>query len=394
MKKIIVLLFSLLCVSVQAQTFNVGNLSASGYITAVGNITGTQFIGNLSGNLIGGGAGQLLCQTATNTTGYIAAGTNGYYLQAQTSGCPIWVAGSAYTPGSVAITGGSINGTTIGITTPSSANFTSVGATTQGTGSFTDLASSGTVSGTGFSNYLSNYLASPSAIGGTTPAAGSFTNLLSSGLATFSTALINPVTPSKTELQIGAGSTTAAGFYLGNLSSGNGAIWSTGVTPSISNYSIAANSNGTTINAENLTAIAVGNSVIISATSDTASIKGTTAGGNAAAGKVGEVISVSASSISLTTTASNILTLPLTAGDWDVYASIQSNNTGTLAGISTVSGTLPVDSYNLSLFLGSITAGPVPTQQINIIVSKNVYLVANATNSTTCAAIIWARRAR
>lgn len=74
------------------------------------------------------------------------------------------VAGSVYNPSSVAITGGSINNTTIGATTPS-------------TGAFTTLSASSTVSGTGFSTYL----ASPPAIGGTSPAAGTFTTLIGGG---------------------------------------------------------------------------------------------------------------------------------------------------------------------------------------------------------------------
>jgi hypothetical protein len=61
----------------------------------------------------------------------------------------------------VAITGGTIDGTT-------------VGATTASTGAFTTLSASSTVSGTGFSTYL----ASPPAIGGTTPDAGTFTTLI------------------------------------------------------------------------------------------------------------------------------------------------------------------------------------------------------------------------
>ena len=64
----------------------------------------------------------------------------------------------------VAITGGAIDGTT-------------VGSTTTAAGAFTTLAASSTVSGTGFSNYL----ASPPAIGGTAAAAGSFTTLAASG---------------------------------------------------------------------------------------------------------------------------------------------------------------------------------------------------------------------
>ena len=64
----------------------------------------------------------------------------------------------------VTITGGSINGTTIG-------------ASTASTGAFTTLSASSTVSGTGFSTYL----ASPPAIGGTAAAAGAFTSLSASG---------------------------------------------------------------------------------------------------------------------------------------------------------------------------------------------------------------------
>ena len=66
-----------------------------------------------------------------------------------------------------AITAGTINGATIGATTPSS-------------GAFTTLSTSSTVSGTGFSTYL----ASPPAIGGTAAAAGSFTTLSATGVTT------------------------------------------------------------------------------------------------------------------------------------------------------------------------------------------------------------------
>jgi hypothetical protein len=45
----------------------------------------------------------------------------------------------------VTITGGTIDGTTIGVTTPAAGNFTSIGATTQGTGAFTTGAFSGVV---------------------------------------------------------------------------------------------------------------------------------------------------------------------------------------------------------------------------------------------------------
>lgn len=81
------------------------------------------------------------------------------------------------------------------ITAPDSGTWTSGGisgsAISGSSGSFTTLAASSTVSGTGFSTYLS----SPPAIGGTTPAAGAFANLSSSGPvsgAGFSSYLASP----------------------------------------------------------------------------------------------------------------------------------------------------------------------------------------------------------
>jgi hypothetical protein len=52
-----------------------------------------------------------------------------------------------------------------------------IGATTPNTGAFTSLSSSGTISGTGFSNYL----LTPPPIGATTPSTGAFTTLSASG---------------------------------------------------------------------------------------------------------------------------------------------------------------------------------------------------------------------
>lgn len=113
-----------------------------------------------------------------------------------------------YQPGSVAITGGSVNGTPVGATTASTGAFTTlsasstvsgtgfsnylaappaIGGTTAAAGSFTNLSSSGTVSGTGFSNYLSV----PPAIGGTTPNTGSFTTLSATGALTANGANVN-----------------------------------------------------------------------------------------------------------------------------------------------------------------------------------------------------------
>lgn len=137
---------------------------------------------------------------------------------------------------SVSISGGSVDGTTVGAGSPSTGAFTTlsasstvsgtgfstylasppaIGGTSPNTGAFTNLSSSGTVSGTGFSTYL----ASPPAIGGTSPAAGSFTNLSSSGTVSgtgFSTYLASPPA-------IG-GTSPAAGSFTTLSSSGNAKV--------------------------------------------------------------------------------------------------------------------------------------------------------------------------
>jgi hypothetical protein len=74
---------------------------------------------------------------------------------------------------SVAITGGSINGTLIGNATPSN-------------GAFTTISASGVVSGVGFANYLN----APPTIGGVTANTGAFTSLSASGALTASANVI------------------------------------------------------------------------------------------------------------------------------------------------------------------------------------------------------------
>ena len=70
---------------------------------------------------------------------------------------------------------------TITITSGTAGNINNmnIGATTAGTGAFTTLSASSTVSGTGFSNWLTSQLTTPPPIGGTTPSTGAFTSLTS-----------------------------------------------------------------------------------------------------------------------------------------------------------------------------------------------------------------------
>jgi hypothetical protein len=121
-----------------------------------GAFTTTVKLSNGSGGSIG--TGVILPQGTSNSTSVTlyTDGVNDVWLADTPAGI------GALSSASPAITGGTINSTTIGATTPS-------------TGAFTALSASGTVSGAGFGNYL----ASPPGIGGTVANAAVFTNLTS-----------------------------------------------------------------------------------------------------------------------------------------------------------------------------------------------------------------------
>lgn len=118
-------------------------------------------------------------------------------------------------------------------------------------------------------------------------------------------------------------------------------------------------------------------------------IVGVTNGSDAAAGSVGEYASsviAFASGVNIpNTTATNLTSLSLTAGDWDLYGNVNfvySANNGAQAdiAITTVSATLPDTSLrNLLLKTtgGFGTYGvPAPSKRISIAATTTVYLVA------------------
>lgn len=143
--------------------------------------------------------------------------------------------------------------------------------------------------------------------------------------------------------------------------------------------------------------------------------KGVTDGSSAAAGGLGEYISASVNSgsaVSLTSsTAANVVSISLTAGDWDVWGAVGFRNANpsmaaVAACITTTSGTLTSDGtqdgsqLELPVSLGGNYVGnalfPLGHRRINVSVTTTVYVVAQATFATSCSAIgsIAARRAR
>jgi hypothetical protein len=140
-------------------------------ITTIGTIsTGTVPAANVSGLATVATTGAYADLSGTPTLATVA--TSGKY--SDLTGLPTLGTISSQDASNVTISGGSINGTTIG-------------ASGASTGAFTTLSASSTVSGTGFSTYL----ASPPAIGGTAPAAGKFTTLEATGVATVSAGTVS-----------------------------------------------------------------------------------------------------------------------------------------------------------------------------------------------------------
>jgi hypothetical protein len=163
--------------------------------------------------------------------------------------------------------------------------------------------------------------------------------------------------------------------------------------------------NGATITSGVLTA---GSASFTSAT-----ITGVTNASNAATGQVGEFISATisaASPVALTSqVATNITSISLSAGDWDIWGNVCSSVAGTTVtiwmygAISTTSSTIPAQPNNGGSGLsGAMAAGAtsivnVGRMRLNVSTTTVVYLVADMNFTTSTAAaigFIGARRVR
>lgn len=172
--------------------------------------------------------------------------------------------------------------------------------------------------------------------------------------------------------------------------------------------------NGTDYTVANITGsngVAVTNGAGTIALAATSSIPGTTTNDNATAGNVGEYVEskvASGSAVSLTTaTSTNITSISLTAGDWDVtgninYIGASATITGKISGISSTSATLPTDGtevysgVNVTL-LNNTDGTTLATKRISISGTTTVYLVGQTTFSAgtvTAFGYISARRVR
>jgi hypothetical protein len=227
------------------------------------------------------------------------------------------------------------------------------------------------------------------AIGATTPSTGAFTTLSATGQIT--STLANGTAPFVVSSATLVANLNAS--YIGGQSwSAPGTIGS--ATPNTGAF--------TTLNATGLIT-----------PSSTVGVKGTATNDAAQAGSVGEFLSatVLGNAVSLTTvTPANLVTLALTAGDWDCHGSANFIPAGTTTvsliqeGLNTTSATFPATNSlgQVALTNATLTTGTVQVMgnvAMRVLLSgpSNVYLVGQmsfAVSTATGGGYIGCRRAR
>ena len=136
-------------------------------------------------------------------------------------------------------------------------------------------------------------------------------------------------------------------------------------------------------------------------------LEGTNTNDSASTGMIGELLSANASTVSMVSaTPKTITSISLTAGDWDVSGSFQSNPAGTTtqayfrASVSLTDNALDftcISQFNIPVAAGQGNIIPTPVTRISLASTATVYLVAEvsfAVSTLTGTARIRARRAR
>lgn len=278
------------------------------------------------------------------------------------------------------------------------------------TGAFTSLSASGTVSGAGFTALLGPYLLSTAAASTYAPIASpAFTGTVTIPAGASISGYLTTASASSTYATI-AQATTALAATGGSISgvpvsgasgafttlSASGTVSGAGFTALLSSYAPMASPTFT-----GTVTIPTGASIA------TPNIAGITSGAGATAGIVGQVVTNSASGVSLTSnTATNITSISLTAGDWLVWGSLDFLPAPTTVmqlqavGISTASATFPGFSaatsygFTASAGAGSILATPLVLLNLSaaataFLVTTQIFTISTCTASGAITAIRW-----
>ena len=131
---------------------------------------------------------------------------------------------------------------------------------------------------------------------------------------------------------------------------------------------------------------------------------GTTTNNDAAGGYVGEYIDSYVSSVTVGTSATNLTSISLTAGDWDVSGIVQFYGGGSVTfvsgAINTTSASFTGTSIGKSQVFaatyatGGIGAATLPRLRYSVSTTTTLYLIGSLSASQTCYGIISARRVR
>ncbi len=126
--------------------------------------------------------------------------------------------------------------------------------------------------------------------------------------------------------------------------------------------------------------------------------KGVTDGSNAAAGEIGEYLTATSGSVGLATTVwTNIISLPVPPGDWDLWGSIALTASGGAnnlqGGITNVSGG---GGQEVVLNGPTVTAfyGAIPARRVSLTVTTTYYVTALMVFSSGTASAVGGLRAR
>jgi hypothetical protein len=179
-----------------------------------------------------------------------------------------------------------------------------------------------------------------------------------------------------------------------------------GTNPSISGATITGGTiSNTPISGNTGSFTTLGASGLITPTYP-AGVKGNASGSNVTAGSIGEYPNNTASTVAATSaTVGNVVSLALTAGDWDVGCTLQTNPAGTTTtqglnyGLTTTSGAQAafpdVILQSVSYPAGVGFVGACPIKRVLVSGATTVYLTAAttfATSTLTHSGYIWARR--
>jgi len=370
----------------------VSNLTVNGTLTASGVISPSSLAPQIPNSLIGN------VSNSTQSPGVVGL----------PSGCNSNTSALNYAYGAGFICNNNVNASTLGGQTFAAPG--PIGSSVASTGSFTNLTASGTVTLPSGSVALSNLA---------TQAANTMVANVTGSTASPTAVAIPSCSTANSALQFTSGTGLACGTTFALT---GGTLAQFAATTSAQLAGVISNETGSgalvfgtnpTLAGPTVTGTLAASAITASSTitpSSTAGIVGTATNDSANAGSVGEFLSNTTSSVSLSNgTMVNGTSVSLTAGDWDCHGTVAYTvSVGAsvlIAGISTTTSALSAITSGFGAYEISATSGtpygstfaPLTTTRISIASTTTVYLVVQAnfaSGTVSTNSFIGCRRAR